>query len=146
MALRPWLSPSLPLSETFYSVTGETLRISIGLSVERRMLSTVSAQVRQSFRQYVAISDRPAQLGCVLRPFREKEAWAMYSPGGTVTETGVGDDEGYYEVQVTLDDGSQVDVHLDEKPPSSPKGGETLCAQEATAVRRGRTMASAWCR
>jgi uncharacterized membrane protein YkoI len=33
--------------------------------------------------------------------------------GGRVTETEVGDEEGYYEVEVTLDDGSQVDVHLD---------------------------------
>ena len=33
--------------------------------------------------------------------------------GGTVTETEVGDEESYYEVEVTLDDGSQVDVQLD---------------------------------
>ncbi len=33
--------------------------------------------------------------------------------GGTVTETEQGDEEGAYEVEVTLDDGSQVDVHLD---------------------------------
>jgi uncharacterized membrane protein YkoI len=32
---------------------------------------------------------------------------------GRVTETEVGDEESYYEVEVTLDDGSQVDVHLD---------------------------------
>ena len=32
---------------------------------------------------------------------------------GTVTGTEVGDEEGYYEIEVTLDDGSQVDVHLD---------------------------------
>ena len=36
-----------------------------------------------------------------------------YTGGGRVTETEVGDEEGYYEVEVTLDDGSQVDVHLD---------------------------------
>ncbi len=33
--------------------------------------------------------------------------------GGSVTETEVGDEESYYEVEVTLDDGSQVDVQLD---------------------------------
>lgn len=32
---------------------------------------------------------------------------------GRVTATEVGDEESYYEVEVTLDDGSQVDVHLD---------------------------------
>ena len=33
--------------------------------------------------------------------------------GGTVTESEVRDEEGYYEIEVTRDDGSQVDVHLD---------------------------------
>lgn len=33
---------------------------------------------------------------------------------GRVTDTEVGDEEGYYEVEVTLEDGSHVDVHLDE--------------------------------
>jgi uncharacterized membrane protein YkoI len=34
---------------------------------------------------------------------------------GHVTETEVDDEESYYEVEVTLDDGSQVDVQLDEQ-------------------------------
>jgi uncharacterized membrane protein YkoI len=34
--------------------------------------------------------------------------------GGQVTDTEVGDEESYYEVEVTRDDGSQVDVQLDE--------------------------------
>jgi uncharacterized membrane protein YkoI len=33
--------------------------------------------------------------------------------GGRVTGTEVGDEDGYYEVEVTLADGRQVDVHLD---------------------------------
>ncbi len=33
---------------------------------------------------------------------------------GTVTDTEVGDEESFYEVEVTLDDGSEVDVQLDE--------------------------------
>ena len=33
--------------------------------------------------------------------------------GGEVTETEVGDEESYYEVEVTRADGSQVDVQLD---------------------------------
>jgi len=33
---------------------------------------------------------------------------------GRVTDTEVGDEESYYEVEVTLDDGNQVDVQLDE--------------------------------
>jgi uncharacterized membrane protein YkoI len=37
-----------------------------------------------------------------------------YTGGGSVTETEVGDEDSYYEVEVTLDDGRQVDVQLDE--------------------------------
>lgn len=33
--------------------------------------------------------------------------------GGRVTDSEVGDEEGYYEVEVRRTDGSQVDVHLD---------------------------------
>ena len=36
-----------------------------------------------------------------------------HTNGGRVTGTEVQDEEGYYEVEVTRDDGSQVDVHLD---------------------------------
>jgi len=38
-----------------------------------------------------------------------------HTGGGRVTETEVGDEESYYEVEVTLDDGTQVDVQLDEQ-------------------------------
>ena len=34
---------------------------------------------------------------------------------GTVTDTEVGDEESYYEVEVRLDDGREVDVQLDEQ-------------------------------
>jgi uncharacterized membrane protein YkoI len=37
-----------------------------------------------------------------------------YTGGGRVTDSEVGDEEGYYEVEVTLGDGSEIDVHLDE--------------------------------
>jgi uncharacterized membrane protein YkoI len=41
------------------------------------------------------------------------EAAALAEEPGTVTETEVGDEESYYEVEVTRADGSQVDVQLD---------------------------------
>lgn len=37
-----------------------------------------------------------------------------YIGEGRVTETEVGDEEGYYEVEITRDNGREVDVHLDE--------------------------------
>jgi uncharacterized membrane protein YkoI len=41
------------------------------------------------------------------------KAAALADTPGKVTETEVGDEESYYEVEVTLEDGSQVDVQLD---------------------------------
>ena len=38
---------------------------------------------------------------------------ALDHVNGRVTDTEVEDEEGYYEIEVTKDDGSQVDVHLD---------------------------------
>ncbi len=45
---------------------------------------------------------------------RASEAALAHTGGGRVTGTEVRDEESYYEVEVTLDDGSQVDVQLDE--------------------------------
>lgn len=42
------------------------------------------------------------------------EAALAYVGEGSVTGTEVGDEESYYEVEVTLDDGSEIDVQLDE--------------------------------
>jgi uncharacterized membrane protein YkoI len=44
---------------------------------------------------------------------RASQAALQATGGGKVTETEVGDEESYYEVEVTRDDGSQVDVQLD---------------------------------
>jgi hypothetical protein len=44
---------------------------------------------------------------------RASAAALAHTGGGRVTETEVADEEGYYEVEVTLADGRQVDVHLD---------------------------------
>lgn len=44
---------------------------------------------------------------------RASSAALEHTGGGKVTETEVGDEEGSYEVEVTLPDGEQTDVHLD---------------------------------
>lgn len=46
---------------------------------------------------------------------RASRAALDHTGEGSVTETETGDEESYYEVEVTLDDGSQVDVQLDEE-------------------------------
>jgi hypothetical protein len=42
-----------------------------------------------------------------------KGAALDHTGGARVTGTEVGDEEGYYEIEVTRDDASRVDVHLD---------------------------------
>ena len=44
---------------------------------------------------------------------RASAAALEFTGGGEVTDTEVGDEEGFYEVEVTLPGGRQVDVHLD---------------------------------
>jgi len=46
---------------------------------------------------------------------KASDAALAFSGGGTVTETEVGDEESYYEVEVRRPDGSSVDVQLDEQ-------------------------------
>lgn len=46
---------------------------------------------------------------------RASAAALDHTGGGRVTGTEVGDEESYYEVEVTRADGSQVDVQLDER-------------------------------
>ena len=45
---------------------------------------------------------------------KAKAAALEHTGTGRVTETEVGDEDGYYEVEVTMPDGHQIDVHLDE--------------------------------
>ena len=57
-------------------------------------------------------------------------AASAHTGGGRVTGTEVGDEDGFYEVEVTRDDGSQVDVHLDQgfavigTKPDNAEGGD----------------------
>jgi uncharacterized membrane protein YkoI len=44
---------------------------------------------------------------------RASQTALAHTGGGRVTDTEAGDEEGAYEVEITLGDGSQVDVHLD---------------------------------
>ena len=45
---------------------------------------------------------------------RANAAALAYIGEGRVTDTEVGDEEGYYEIEITKDNGGEVDVHLDE--------------------------------
>ena len=70
-------------------------------------------------------SDRPIE-GPALE--QASDAALAETGGGTVTETEQGDEESLYEVEVTLDNGDQVDVQLDEDfqvVDTSTESGET---------------------
>jgi hypothetical protein len=61
---------------------------------------------------------------------------------GQVTGTEVGDEEGYYEVEVTKDDGSRVDVHLDKNfevlgTPADHEGPENKDASDDSGDNSG---------
>jgi hypothetical protein len=70
--------------------------------------------------------DRPID-GAALE--QASDAALAETGGGTVTETEVGDEESLYEVEVTLDNGDQVDVQLDRDfqvvGTKTESGGET---------------------
>lgn len=44
---------------------------------------------------------------------KASEIALTYIGEGRVTDTEIGDEEGYYEVEITLNNGNEVDVHLD---------------------------------
>lgn len=46
---------------------------------------------------------------------KASDAALAHTGEGSVTGTEVGDEESYYEVEVTLDNGSQIDVQLNEQ-------------------------------
>ncbi len=83
-------------------------RIIVGVAVAAVALGTgVSYAVAQS-------DDDGTEQRIVGADLERATAAALASTGGgRVTGTEVGDEESYYEVEVTRDDGSQVDVHLD---------------------------------
>jgi hypothetical protein len=61
---------------------------------------------------------------------KASQAALAFTGGGTVTGTEVGDEESLYEVEVTLADGSQTDVQLDENfvlvgSKTDPPGADT---------------------
>jgi uncharacterized membrane protein YkoI len=45
---------------------------------------------------------------------RASAAALAYIGEGKVTDSEVGDEEGYYEIEIRLNNGREVDVHLDE--------------------------------
>ena len=92
--------------------TSESPEIAEHAEVEGANESAEDAAEDQAEGQDTPISDQDA-----LKTASEKGlAWLETEHGatGTVSDTEVGDEESYYEIEVTLEDGRQVDVQLTE--------------------------------
>jgi uncharacterized membrane protein YkoI len=64
----------------------------------------------------LAATDEDSETAITGEALENASAAALdHTDGGRVTDTEVGDEESYYEVEVTLEDGSQVDVQLDDE-------------------------------
>jgi uncharacterized membrane protein YkoI len=60
-------------------------------------------------------ADEPEDVPITGTPLEKASAAALEAVGeGRVTDTEVGDEDGYYEIEITLDNGNEVDIHLDE--------------------------------
>ena len=83
---------------------------------QRRVTPAAPAPVAAQPAETESVEDDAADEPITGDPLARASAAALAHTGeGRVTETEVGDEESYYEVEVTLDDGSQVDVQLDEQ-------------------------------
>ena len=89
---------------------GMRLYLVVGL-VAVLAIAAVAVTLNSQFTSAIGDSDEP-----ITGPALEQasDAALEHTGGGVVSETEVGDEDSYYEVEVTLDDGSQVDVQLDE--------------------------------
>jgi uncharacterized membrane protein YkoI len=87
-------------ARTKWIVTGATVVVLLGTA------SAVTASTRGD-------DDEAPITGAALR--QASEAALAHVGEGRVTETEIGDEDSYYEVEVTRPDGTQVDVQLDER-------------------------------
>jgi uncharacterized membrane protein YkoI len=91
----------MTLSKRIYLAVGLAAVLAIAVAA-----ITMSSRITSAFGD----GDQPIT-GTALE--KASAAALDHTGGGRVTGTEVGDEDSYYEVEVTLDDGSQVDVQLD---------------------------------
>ncbi len=93
-----------------HDVTPKTRKRTLILAAIATVTVGGSAAVAGATRADDDSSDTPIPAAELVRA---SSAALAHTGGGRVTETEVGDEDGYYEVEITRADGSQVDVHLD---------------------------------
>ncbi len=80
---------------------------------------TITKEVKISFSGKIlsveAEDDEETEIAITGTALKRASAAALaYIGEGRVTDSEIGDEEGYYEIEITLQNGNQVDVHLDE--------------------------------
>jgi uncharacterized membrane protein YkoI len=90
---------------TFHITTRRTVLIAGGAALSVLIVSGAAAGIVDD-----DAADTPIT-GSALE--QAKDAALAHNGGGRVTGTEVGDEESFYEVEITLADGTQLDVQLD---------------------------------
>jgi uncharacterized membrane protein YkoI len=88
------------------------------MTVKRTLIAAAAVAALAAGGGAVAVAAAGGDDDATARPITgealdKARAAALADTPGRVTETEVGDEEGYFEVEVTRPDGRQVDVHLD---------------------------------
>lgn len=120
---RKWLASGLAAVALAAVVGGAALAQSgrsdapVGEPVENELNGTAEDKGEGSAEDAAEGDDTPISDAAALEKASANAlGWLETEKGlsGRVTDTEVGDEESYYEIEVTLDDGRQVDVQLDE--------------------------------
>ena len=98
---------------------GMTMALINALSSEQGQKPSVKVIYSDDLEEDEAVEDdesnEPADVPITGNALDKASAAALaYIGEGRVTDSEVGDEEGYYEIEVTLNNGREADVHLDE--------------------------------
>jgi uncharacterized membrane protein YkoI len=94
--------------------SGETLSNSVSNNREL-VISEVTLPIAELVGEDDDELDEEVEVAITGTALEQASAVALAHMGeGRVTDTEVGDEEGFYEIEVTLNNGNEVDVHLDE--------------------------------
>ena len=101
-----------------YVETSATGVATVGIVSEERVVavsSTVPAVTEVKVQEEEEQEDEEEDVAITGTALERASTAALKHIGeGRVTDTEVGDEEGYYEIEIRLNNGGEVDVHLDE--------------------------------
>lgn len=102
----------LILNSAFIIATSTSSSSSSNSENQKQSLTLVKSNYEIEEDDFDDMSDKDTPITGT--PLEKASAAALeYVREGRVTDTEIGDEEGYYEIEITLENGRQVDVHLD---------------------------------